>query len=231
VLQKIAVPVDELVLAGHSDVTPDSIDVHVDLANSSSIVGTVGGVRGDTLHTVTYSRLSPSARLLAWLRLLALTATWPERPFEAVTIGRAGGGNTVSVATIEPLGPDAASRRATALDHLGVLVDLFHRGMCEPLPVYCKTSAAWAGATTVGQDPRQGATKSWESGWNGHNEDRDAEHELVLGAGISFATMVGLSGTPRGDELSWCPTETSRFAVYAHRLWDALLEHEVVVDR
>lgn len=232
VLQKISAPVDELVLAGRSNVAPDSIDVHVDLPHSSSLVGTVGGVRGDTLQTVTYSRLSPSGRLLAWLRLLALTATWPERPFEAVTIGRANGSrHTVSVATIGPLGPDAPSRQAAALMHLDVLVDLFHRGMCEPLPLYCKTSAAWAGATTGGQEPRQAATRSWESGWNGHNEDRDPEHELVLGEGLSFATMVGLSGIPRDDELPWLATEGSRFGVYAHRLWDALLAHEVVADR
>jgi exodeoxyribonuclease V gamma subunit len=115
--------------------------------------------------------------------------------------------------------------------HLDVLVDLFHRGMCEPLPLYCKTSAAWAGATTGGQEPRQAATRSWESGWNGHNEDRDPEHELVLGEGMSFATMVGLSGIPRDDELPWLATEGSRFGVYAHRLWDALLAHEVVADR
>jgi exodeoxyribonuclease V gamma subunit len=229
VLQKIAGPVDQLVLAGHSDVAPNSIDVHVDLAHSS-LVGTVGGVRGDTLHAVTYSRLSPSARLLAWLRLLALTATWPERPFEAVTIGRAGSRNTVAVATIGPLGADAPTRRTAALDQLDLLVDLFHRGMGEPLPVYSKTSAAWAGATG-GQDPGQAASRSWESGWNGHNEDRDPEHELVLGAGISFATMVGLSGTPRDDEQPWCPTEMSRFGVYAHRLWDALLDHEILVER
>jgi hypothetical protein len=43
--------------------------------------------------------------------------------------------------------------------------------------------------------------------------------------------MVGLSGIPRDDELPWLATEGSRFGVYAHRLWDALLAHEVVADR
>jgi exodeoxyribonuclease V gamma subunit len=232
VLEKIAAPVDGLVLAGSSDVTPVSIDIHVDLPGVSRIVGTVAGVRGDTLQSVTYSRLSPAARLLAWLRLLVLTASWPERSFEARTIGRANGrGRTISVATIGPLGPDAPSRLDAATLHLRVLVDLFDRGMCEPLPLYCKTSAAWAGATSGGRDPRQGAIQAWESGWKGHNEDRDPEHELVLGEAVSFATMTALSGPPHADEQAWRLPEETRFGVYAHRLWDALLAHEVVVDQ
>lgn len=231
VLEKISAPVDGLILAGRSEVTPVSVDVHVDLDDSSSLVGTVAGVRGDTLLTVTYSRLSPAARLLAWLRLLALTATRPDRPFDACTIGRAGGRQTISVATIGPLGPDTQTRRAAAEAHLHVLVDLFHRGMREPLPLYTKTSSAWAGATALGRDPATVASHCWESGWNGHNEDRDAEHELVVGEGISFAAMVALSGPPRDDELVWRLPEPSRFGLYAHRLWEGLLAHELVVDR
>jgi exodeoxyribonuclease V gamma subunit len=114
--------------------------------------------------------------------------------------------------------------------HLHVLLDLFHRGMREPLPLYCKTSAAWAGATTQGRDPGLVAVKAWESGWNGHNEDKDAEHELVLGEAVPFAAMVELSGAPRDDEQPWHLPELSRFGLYAHRLWDGLLAHELVVD-
>ena len=135
------------------------------------------------------------------------------------------------MATIAPLGPDADSRRAAAVAHLRVLVDLFERGMCEPLPLYCKTSAAWVGAAAEGRDPAQSAGRVWESGWNGHNEDRDPEHELVLGEGVSFAAMVRLSGAPRDDEQSWPSSDGSRFGAYAARLWDALLAHEVVADR
>ena len=135
------------------------------------------------------------------------------------------------MATIAPLGPDTDTRRAAAATHLHALVDLFHRGMREPLPLYCKTSAAWVGATSEGRDPGQAATRCWESGWKGHNEDRDPEHELVLGEGVSFAAMVGLSGPPRDDERSWSSSHESRFGAFASRLWDALLAHEVVTER
>ena len=234
VLQDIAGPVDALVQEGRSPLAPASLDVHVDLSDSQSLAGTVAGVRGNVVHSVTYSKLGPSARLLAWVRLLALTATWPDRPFEAVTIGRSHRrGQTISTARIGPLGPDATSRRATAEQHLGTLVDLFERGMLEPLPLYCKTSAAWAGAVAAGKDPEREAARTWESGRNGHNEDTDNEHVLVLGGTLGFGAMVERSGSPRDDEAGdgWEQSESSRFGLCARRLWDALLEREEIDDR
>ncbi len=68
-----------------------SVDVKVAAARTAaSLSGTVPGVCGDVLRAVDYSRVSARHRLAAWVRLLALTAAHPERPFEAVTVGRAG---------------------------------------------------------------------------------------------------------------------------------------------
>ena len=39
-----------------------------------------------------------------------------------------------------------------------------------------------------------------------------------------------LASPPRDDE-DWYPDEPSRFGVYARRLWDGLLAHEVIGDR
>jgi exodeoxyribonuclease V gamma subunit len=211
-----------------------SLDAYVELPGAPNVVGTVPGVHGDTVLTVTYSKLGPAARLIAWMRLLALTASWPERPFEARTVGRARSTrHTISTATIEPLGPDPASRKAEAERHLRRLVDLFERGMREPLPLYCKTSASWAEAVALGKDPRRPAARTWESGFGGNNEDKNSEHELVLSGHLSFDAMFELAGPARADETGdgWDGGDPSRFGRYAARLWDGLLAHEQVVDQ
>jgi len=234
VLSAITGPLADLVDAGRAPMAPVSLDAHVELPGAPSVEGTVAGVHGNTILTVTYSKLGPAARLIAWLRLLALTASWPDRPFEARTVGRARSNrHTISTATIAPLGPDAASRKAEADRHLRTLVDLFARGMREPLPLYCKTSAAWAESVALGKDAHRPAARTWESGFGVNNEDKNPEHELVLGGSLSFEAMFDLAGTARADETGdgWDADDPSRFGRYAARLWGQLLAHEQVVDR
>jgi exodeoxyribonuclease V gamma subunit len=232
VLGEITGPLDELVQAGLSATAPESVDVLVELPGGSRLVGTVAGVRGNVIHAVTYSKLGPAPRLFAWLRLLALTATAPDRAFEACTIGRSRSSRaTITVARLGPLGPDAASRKTAAERHLHVLVDLFLRGMREPLPLYLRTSAAWAEAVGGGRDPEAAASSAWTSQWRMDKEDKDAEHALVLGADVVFDDLLGGGGPPLGEEGTWEASEPTRFGVYARRLWDGLLAHEQVTDR
>ncbi len=103
--------------------------------------------------------------------------------------------------------------------------------MTEPLPLYAKTSAAWADAVATGGDPIAAARDSWASGFNFDQEDRDPEHELVLGEQVLFDDLLRSAGSPHADEASWQPGETSRFGVYAGRLWGGLLDHEQVIDQ
>jgi exodeoxyribonuclease V gamma subunit len=232
VLKRIAAPLADLVAAGQHAMPPLSLDAHVDLAHGRSVVGTVAGVRGDVVHSVTYSKLNSGHRLLAWVRLLVLSATWPERRFSAHTVGRSQRrGATIAIADIAPLGPDASSRKTAAESHLGALVEVFERGMCEPLPLYADTSAAWAGAVADGKDPDRAAAAEWVSGWDFSKEDKEAEHVLVLGGALALGDVLQLAGLPRGDEAAWGPPGSTRFAAYAHRIWDALLAHEQVVDQ
>jgi exodeoxyribonuclease V gamma subunit len=213
---------------------PVSVDVVIDLPGSDVVTGTVAGVRGDVVRNVTYSRMQPSLRLAAWVRLLALSAAWPERPFEAVTIGRAEkySRRLVTVSRMGPLGHDAAGRRLEAHEHLGAVVDLFKLGMREPLPLYCKTSAAYAAARQAGADDADDvAKKVWETTQRERtNEDKDEEHLFVLGE-LSFKDLVQLSGRADEDGLArFSPPETSRFGLYARLLWDGLLQHETLVS-
>lgn len=200
----------------------DSVDVRAELPGGRRLSGTVADVCGDVLRTATFSKLAPKHRLPAWIRLLALTAAWPERPWSAVTIGRYRKDEVV-VARIAPLGEDADTRRATARDELAVLIDLYERGMREPLPLYCATSAAWAAG---GDRRRRDAGQEWETAWEFPKEDAEEEHVLVLGERLSFDEI--LDEQPRGDEAGpgWDEDDDSRFGRYARRLWDGLLARE-----
>ena len=218
---------------GITDVEPASMDVNITLADRTRIVGTVAQVRGDVVHAVSFSKLGPRPRLQTWLRLLALTAAHPERAFTAMTVGRLrddGPPRTdVSVARIEALGADAATRERTAARHLAELVDLYRRGMREPVPLYCKTTAAWAKGAVTKREAL--AVKQWKSEWGSLREDKDPEHVEVLGGVVPFARL--LEEPPRPDESGegWNAAEETRFGRYAHRLWSGLLSFEKVTDQ
>jgi exodeoxyribonuclease V gamma subunit len=205
VIHKIDPVVDEIVERAPPGESA-SLDVRVALPDGRVLTGTVAGVVDDVLRTVTYSRVSPRHRIAAWVRLLALQAGHPARTFEAVTVGRGPDGVTVASAG----GLDAA----LALDHLAGVVDLYDRGMREPAPLYCLTSAAYA----AGADARA----VWESA-RFPGEDAEPDHELVLGGRRTFAELT--AAPARVDE-RWDMDETRRFGRWARRLWDPVLEHE-----
>ena len=217
VVREIWQDVDEIAKAAHALIgaapDPGSVDIKLDLADRR-LTGTVAGVRGSLLTTVTYSKVNPRHRLGAWVRFLALAATGE---YQAATIGRARGSAhhqaRLTVARLPVLQPSAA------LEQLAVLIDLYDRGMREPLPIACRTTAAYA----VGANARA----EWESD-RFPKEDRDAEHELIYGQQSPFASL--LAAPPAADEL-WEPGEQTRFGQYAKRLWSGLLAHEAVTDQ
>jgi exodeoxyribonuclease V gamma subunit len=103
--------------------------------------------------------------------------------------------------------------------------------MRAPLPLYCKTSAAYAAAREGGADDADDvARKAWETTQREYeNEDRDLEHLFVLGDDLSFKDMVKRSGQPDDDQCGrLTPPETSCFGLYARLLWSGLLEHETL---
>jgi exodeoxyribonuclease V gamma subunit len=214
---------------------PRSVEVSALVGNERFLRGTAPGVRGDVLGAVTYSRVSPRHRLAAWVRLLALTASHPQRPFEAVTIGGAQSGADdgarVTIARIPPLSADAGERRGRAVEALRRLIDVYDRGMREALPIACMSSAAYAQAARRGANPVAAARKAWESTWNFDREDREPDHLLVLGGARTLEKLLG--ERPRTDEQGdgWHVAEETRFGRYARRVWDDLLACEEVVDR
>ena len=139
---------------------PASVDVKVALPDGRTLSGTVPGVYGDVLRTVTYSRVNARHRLQAYVRWLALTAAHPDRAFAAVTVGQARRGAsdsaTITIARIPPLADHPAVRAERAREPLATLIDLYDRGMREPLPLACMTSAAYAAAAHARRRRRQG---------------------------------------------------------------------------
>ncbi len=224
---------------GGGDVAPRSLEVNIALADGRILLGTVTGVidrgpAGLLLRAVSYSRLAPKQRLAAWVRFLALTAAHPDRPVEAATIGRfrhtGRKKGAVSVACLASLAGDPATRRAAALAHLEVLVDLLDRGLCEPLPLYCKTSAAWADNPPAQRD--KAASASWEPQNDfGMGENREPEHQLVLGGIAALADLLQAAAEPGESGDGWAGGEATRFGRYAVRLWSGLLAAEEVRDR
>jgi exodeoxyribonuclease V gamma subunit len=149
---------------------------------------------------------------------------------DVVTVGRSDNGGKVAIARLSPPGTDAHGAQDLARRHLHDLVDLYDRGMREPLPLYCKTSAAYAAAMASGKDGVAAARSKWESG-KFPGEARDVEHERVLGARVPFEAVW--AERPRADESGdGCDlSEETRFARYAHRLWDGLLAIERIDRR
>jgi exodeoxyribonuclease V gamma subunit len=215
---------------GGDGVRGDPIDVRVTLDDGRLLNGTVTGVGGDLLLTTTFSRVSAKHRIAAWVRLVALTASSPERPFAAATVGR-GQGDDVRTAWIESLGADAAQRRAAAQSELAVLMDLYDRGMREPLPMFCQTSAAYAGAARQGQDGIAAAVKEWETDWSFEKEDREAEHQMAFGGVLTMSEVLDMSPAESEEGEGWSQSEESRFGRLALRLWEGLLSREEVRAR
>ncbi len=93
-----------------------------------------------------------------------------------------------------------------------MLVDLFDRGLREPLPLACLTSAAFAAGRRRGRG-------EWVSD-RFDKEDKEPEHQFAFGGVRSYADLR--AELPRDDE-RWDPVEPSRFGQYALRLWSGLL--------
>lgn len=212
-----------------------TIEVNVALPDGFSLVGTVPGAHAGTILRCTYSKLRPKHRLRAWAQFLALSAAHPELVPSAVTIGQAEGSTPsrprVNVSTLDPLRSGGGDVRSRAIELLQVLVDIYRRGMCEPLPIYCATSAAWAEAASPGstqtQAPREAARGRWASNWEEFpGEDADPEHVAVLGPEFPFEQIVQRLPRPGEEGHGWAMDEPSRFGRMAIRLWGPLLIHE-----
>jgi exodeoxyribonuclease V gamma subunit len=227
-LQEVGREVDKLIYASTLDREhpPESYDVDVALSDGTRLTGTVGGVRGDVILSMTYSKLGAKQRLHAWVELVALTVAQPDREWHAVAVGRGSKGKPPKRSLLGPL-PFAEAQVA-----LEELVALYRAGLVSPLPLPVKSGAEYAflrdkGTRTAGA--RVGAEKSWLSGMF-PGEQADAEHVLIYGPDAPFSVLTDQHAAPGEGGSGWPADETDRFGLLARRLWDRLLANETSVQ-
>jgi exodeoxyribonuclease V gamma subunit len=194
------------------------VDVRSEMPTGGVVSGTVRGVHGDMLVRTVYSRLAPKHRLRAWVQLLALVASQPERPWRAVTIGRPPGARANAMRA-ELATPDPA----LAAQWLEQLVRLREKALREPLPMPVGAACSYA-ASRFGGDLEVQALASARHEWNGGFERTDEPHQMCWGA----ADLDDILGSPDTTEAAWWPEDGSRFGVLSRRVWDVLLRHESV---
>jgi exodeoxyribonuclease V gamma subunit len=193
-----------------------AVDIAIELG-ARRLTGTVANVYGDAVVRVEYSRLGPKHRLRAWARLLALSAAHPGTRWTTVTVGR--GRSDVARSVLGPVQPEAARRCLEAL------LDLRVTGLCAPLPMAAKTSAAYAEKRAAGMTVENAHAKA-QTEWAGtYGERAEPAYELVWGADAPFDVLLAdpvPPGEPRQDG------ETTRFGVLARQLWEPLLAAETL---
>jgi exodeoxyribonuclease V gamma subunit len=241
VVDELAPTIEGLLIASQSlecaSVEPVSAEVHLTLPDGRVLIGSVPGVRGATIVRCIYSSLGPKHRLAAWVRCIALSASRPELPVSAVTIGRGPrrrGDQLIRLSHMGPLSDDPRQRARFALAALATIVDLYDRGMREPLPMYCATSARWAEDRRLGSDVddvTQAAREKWEATYSFPGENGDPEHVLVLGRDHPFEFVVCCPPAPDECGEGWFDGEPHRFGRLARRLWEPLLLLERLEDR
>ena len=79
---------------------------------------------------------------------------------------------------------------------LAELADLHDRGLREPLPLFCRTSAAYA---THRADPVGAARREWVSAWSFPREDAEREHVLAFGAVLTLEALLAAPAPTRAS--------------------------------
>jgi exodeoxyribonuclease V gamma subunit len=221
-------------LAAAGGTSARSLELNLALENTAPrLTGTVSGVHGELILHATYARLKPRLRMASWVRLLALTAAHPDVPWLSACIGRvpqSRDGGRITVARLGPLGEDPGLRRRLARRLLEQLVELFARGMREPLPLGCASAEAFARARRGDGEAERAAGEVWTPSY-GRGEAHELEHSLVHGGILPFSEL--LAPVPRADESGegWCREEPTRFGRLSRALWDPLLEREELRTR
>jgi exodeoxyribonuclease V gamma subunit len=232
VIEDVTAVTERLVeVAGETMGTDEARAVEVDhpLPDGRRLLGTVTGIRGDTVGDVTFSSMKSRFRLTAYVHLLALSVADPARPWRAAVVAQKKAKDPVETYVLGPLGTDPDSRRRDAEERLAVLVDLYERGMRSPAPLFGEVSEHIA---RFDADPRRTAwhaSNRWESSAHamGKKDDIDPCYVAVLGRVAAFSELMEMrfgEDDPRPEGWHECEEVV---VSWARRLWDPVRRLEL----
>jgi exodeoxyribonuclease V gamma subunit len=160
---------------------------------------------------VLFSRHKAEHRVRAWTELMAVVGTQPDVPWRSLVMNwKQRAKMPYDEVLLVPRADegDAAARRSQAVGALEVAIDLYRRGLAEPLPLFPALSAAlWEGKRTA---------YLWD-GYSFSAEMKDPATALAY-AGVDHhgvSTMPALPDDPPGEA-------AERLARYAHLLYGTL---------
>ncbi len=203
--------------------TATGVDVLAETGSGSAAVlvaGTVPGVHGERVVRAEYSRLGAKHRLRAWVQLLALAVSEPDRAWHTVTIGRGESnryGEDVPTAAASQLRPPGDAGAV-----LADLVALHTEATRMPVPIPPKIAERYATARSKGASP-DSALAQVRRGWRYDYQADDPFHVLCFG---EAASLEQVAGAPSEQDLAHYPEETTRLGALARRVWDPLLACE-----
>jgi len=189
-----------------------SVPIDVTLADGTRLTGSVPdrldpGTPGPC--DVRYARFRPAFHVGAWLDLAALVAADPTREWRSVVIAR--GKKNADPVRVEALAPVGALgtdlRLESAHAALEVAVDLYRRGLSEPIPLF----ADFSHQVAIGEDK----PGNWQV-FGGLGDGNDDANRLVFGS-YDYYQLMQLERV-EGDP----GHQGSRVECFADCLWDAL---------
>lgn len=155
--------------------------------------------------SLTHSKPDGRHTMDLWLSLLSMTATAPETDWKALGVAREK--NEAKVTSFVVKGSSESERQTNAAAGLKVVIDLLQRGLCEPLPLFARTS------------PILAARKRSISGeWDGSfYPEREGAYEFEVYGHLDAVALLQLP--LRGDEPFGVGED--RATRFANVLWNA----------
>lgn len=189
--------------------------VAIELNSGVRVVGSVSDVHGNGVTTVQFGAVHDKQVADLWVRVLALSAA-RNRPCGGVVVGKESGGQYGAKLLLGDHDP---------VTLLSELVDVFQRGLQEPVPLTPRSSCRYV-RERPGQADSHALQAVRDRLWNASSRGAPADCTdpaitALWGTDDPFTAVTAIR--PRPDERPWFPDDTTRFGVLSRRVWEPIL--------